>query len=448
MFAQKVKYYTNIIWVALENLSITRIILILFIVYGIATIGHLARYEFNPSSLIRIGHYYARQNPVDTPEGAVILTGNQVNGGNGYDGQIFYYYAQTLLKPGVWPDGFSKSYRAPRVGYPLLVSPFSLLGPWSTVFGMVFVQLLLITGGTIALYDILKESGQKKYTLIHVLSPFLLQSYMVLVSDAVMVSLVLMGYWCYRKIQNDKGGRISIPHLAGAFLFFSLSITAKESALFFLFPLGLDALRRISITKIGLMISILIPAVIWQLYLKEVHGILPAGKLSVFLSPFDGLIGLAKESGVTLAGAAHSPIASLKVISKLSARWVLALLIVFAIGAVFTGDKKRILNKLLPGGLGVLLVLFSVIMADHFYFWGIYENISRMFTLMVPAAIIMKGEDSDSRTGGLFALILLLFIMVLLRVIFVTPVFPHTEFHHYTGPDYSNHAPLPGGVVR
>ena len=115
----------------LAHLSSRRGVLIVFLLYfGICALGILARYDFNASTLVRFGHYYIEQNPELTPAGALRFTGNEAHGGNGYDGQIFYYYARTLFEPGVWPEGFSLAYRGPRVGYPLLVAPFSIFGDW------------------------------------------------------------------------------------------------------------------------------------------------------------------------------------------------------------------------------------------------------------------------------------------------------------------------------
>lgn len=422
----------------LEKLHLRYYLLVLIAIYAGSSLAFVSSYDFKATSLIRFGHYYADQNPEITPEGAVIFTGDQEHGGNGYDGQIFYYYARTLLFPDMWPGGFSRSYRAPRAGYPLLVSLFSPGGSHTTVFGMIFVQLALILAGTAALYNLLGE-GKKYLISFYIISPFMLQSYMVMVSDGVMISLVILGYREYLRIDRKKtGNTLSVLF---SFIWFSLAVMTKESSLFFLFPVGLDALRRRDPVRIALMLSVLAPMAGWQLYLREVHGILPAGKLSIFLSPFDGIFGLFRETYDAVAGFATSPATTIKALVKLSARWLLIAIIMGSLYAVMA--RKITLSRMFPGGLAVLLVLFSVIMADHFYFWGIYENISRMFTLLIPAAIIMKNEDESSPVIPLLGITALLAVMVIFRILFVTPTFPYDFFFKYEGPSYSYFSPSP-----
>src|SRR5262245_25275732 len=111
--------------------------LFIFLAYhALIVVASVRRYDGNLSAMIHFGHYYVEQNSAFTPNGATRFTGNEENGGNGYDGQIFYYFARTLFVPGAWPEGFNNAYRAPRIGYPLLIAPFAVGGAWGTVLGM------------------------------------------------------------------------------------------------------------------------------------------------------------------------------------------------------------------------------------------------------------------------------------------------------------------------
>lgn len=416
----------------------------------------VARYDFNPSSLLRIGHYYAEQNSEITPEGAVYFVGNEEWGGNGYDGQIFYYYARTLLMKGVWPRGFSDAYRAPRVGYPLLVAPFSLFGSWATVFGMIFIQLFLVTAALAALYRMLPHRI-RYLSLFFVFSPFTVQSGMLLLSDSIMISLQVIGFYYYRKIyggnnvakeesppfgpEKTAGGGLKVSFYLLSLLFFSLAVLTKESSLFLFFPLGLAALFRRDVPRTILMLLVLVPMILWQFYLKTAHGMVPASFLKIFLSPLSGVGGLFFH-GADLFGQfiSNPSLSGLVAIFKQSARFLLFFLLLFTIFGAMHGVSKKIF---LPFRLAILLVMVSVIMADYYYFWGIYENISRMFTPVVSLMIFLKWESRDAKIASFFALLFVLTLLVFVRIGAVTPQFPYDLHETYSGPDYSELTPVP-----
>jgi len=405
--------------------------------YLLCALFVVARYDWNPTALVRFGHYYVEQNPSLTPDGAIQFVGNEENGGNGYDGQIFYYYAETLFSRGVWPEGFNNAYRAPRVGYPFLAALFSVFGPWGTVFGMIFVQLALLVGGLYALYGML-PSDRKFLVLFYLFSPFSLQSFLVLVSDGVMASLAICGYYFFQKIETDSAGKRL--HLFRAFLLFSLAILTKESSLFLLFPLGLYALYRRDLLRAGLMVSVLLPMILWQLYLREAHGMLPAGVLKIFLSPLDGVIGLLRETTELLSAFMQAPSGALLfALMKHSAKLLLFFLIPAALYPVVRGGFKAAL----PVGLAILLTVASTLIADFYYFWSVYENISRMFTLLVPLMILFAAKYRD--TTPFFAVLTPLAVLVFVRTLVLTPVFP---FYPHRAPEVLPHHAHPPILFR
>ncbi len=403
-----------------------------------AGLAVVARYEFDPSALVHFGHYYVVQNEKWTPSGAIRFVGNEANGGNGYDGQIFYYYARTLFSPGEWPAGFSKAYRAPRIGYPLLAAPFSILGSRATVLGMILLQLGLGVGAIFSLKSILARK-RRYLILFYILSPFLLQSTLLLVSDGIVASLIIIGYRNFLRIRNAEG--VSTKDSLLAIFWFSLAVLTKESALFLLFPIGLHAVVKRDVRIALYMLAILVPALLWQIYLTGVHGIVPAGKLQVFLTPMSGLYGLSRESIKAFVDAYHQGQYINGVILKLTARWILVLFIPSALFALIW--KKPTSLRIWPWGLGLILVSISVLMADHYYFWGVYENISRMFTLMVPALILMSERDEDARIEPFLGVLLVVTLMVYGRILFMTPSFPYDHYQPYHGPSYEGHAPMP-----
>ena len=257
-----------------------------------------------------------------------------------------------------------------------------------------------------------------------------------------------------------------------AWVCFALSLLSKESALFLLFPLGLYALYRRDWKRTVLMLAVLVPMLGWQIYLRTVHGMVPAGILKIFVSPLDGIFGVAGATLETLASDLSLP-AKLVELARGLARWIL-------IGVLFSGiymalrlpGREQGRNPATtdgaagaPGGMGLgrlwsavadnfhlrLAAPFcalSIIFADYYYFWGIFDNVARMFTMLVGALVLLGARLSlaDLRRSGLvFMLALsLLSAFVLLRALVMTPVFPHDSYQLYTGPAYETDAVRPG----
>ncbi len=426
--------------------------MVLVALYGLCALALLVRYDGNPSVLFRFGHYYADQNPQLIPPGALVFLGEERFGGNGYDGQIFYYYSRTLFVSGEWPVGFNNAYRAPRVGFPLFGAPFVPLGSWAVLSALVLSQLALILAGGLAFHRLLPEGG-KAILLLYVLSPFMLQSALLMVSDSIVAALLLCGlyFYCGGRSPFDREGSgeirlepIRLPWMLAAWLIFAWALLTKESSVFLLAPLGLHALWIRDIRRAGLLIATLVPYVAWQLYLREAHGMVPAGVLRVFLSPLDGILGLTAETGRALAQVLRLETAGVVALAKLSARGLLVLLIGTAAYAAHFSIRRRSVVF----GAAVGLSLASVLIADHYYFWSVYENISRMFTPLVITMALLVAADRTIPVRPFVWVFGVLTVMVVARALFFVPAFPYEPFEAYVGPSYTNHAPVPGRPVR
>lgn len=404
---------------------------ILFLVYaGTAAFAVCARYDFNATSLIHFGHRYVSQNPAITPENSVRFLGNEANGGNGYDGQIFYYYARTLWMKDVWPAGFSNAYRAPRVGYPLIASLLPLPGNRGQAWAMILSQVLLLCLGVWCFTHLLPE-GRKALATLYAISPFQLQSFLFLVSDGVMISLVVIGLFVARR----SGALAAV----GAWFLFALAVLTKESSLFLLFPVGLYALWRRQWALALTVLFSLLPQILWQLYLHQVHGMVPASILSIFLSPLAGVAGVMRYS-LDLLFQRPFPAGEL---AKQSAKWLLILLIPAALWFSATRLFRSLKNQGDAGQyyLGSLFVLLSVLIADYSYFWGIFENVGRMFTPLVPF-LLLGGAAAPEKSRSFKAACAVLFLLsglVWMRAVLLTPSFPFDLYSPYSGPHY----PLP-----
>ena len=367
------------------------------LVYIVVTTSLWKKYNYNPTSMINFGMEFAIQNKEKMPDGAVVIMGSKDDLGAGYDGQIFYFYSRTISELNMnWPKGFDESYRAPRIGYPLLVGIIGFLGKTASVYGMYFVNLSLFLLSYILLRRILDED-KKIFSLFYLLSPFSLGSYAVLVSDSVMVSLVIIAYYFYLEEENMYFVLVA-----------SLAILCKEPALFLFFPLGVKAILEKRVPKAILIVSVLAIPIMWHLYLKVTFPNWRATRLTDFILPLEGIITYSK-SILTSVGTTTD----YKELARLLSRFPLLVLLVTGTAILFTGNIKRGIEF----RLGIALVFFMVSTASFYHFWSVYENVSRMFTLSIPLFILLKNEEEDTKTGSYFFLTFIILILFLVKVI-------------------------------
>ncbi len=374
---------------------------IFFLIYLTASLLVWKKYGWNPSSQINFGKEFVKQNAEETPKGAIVFLGEEGNLGAGYDGQIFYYYSRMLSNFSLdWPKGFETSFRAPRIGYPLLVSPFGWVGPLGTVFGMYFLNLALLAGSYLAFRNLLPE-GKKFLAAFYLLSPFTLGSYILLVSDAVMVGLLVLSYWAYKK---EK------------FLLFSLlgglSVLTKEQSLFLLFPLGLEAIYRKEWRKTLWIGSVLLLPGLWSLYLRtQFPNWTPAG-LGQFFDPLGGILGYLGEIRDSFLNFQTADSGGFRGLAKKFSRFPLLVLLLTGLFLLLRGRIKLGF----PFRLGFGIAIFTVFAGGYVLYWATYENVSRMFTVTVPILLLWHAEDENLPVWpylGLCGLVLVLFFVKL-----------------------------------
>ncbi|MDZ4726262.1 MAG: hypothetical protein SH817_08895 [Leptospira sp.] len=371
-----------------------------FLLIIFVSLGYWRKYEWSPSSMVNFGRQFALQNVDETPKGAIIFLGEEADLGAGYDGQIFYYFSRSLTNFSFdWPKGFDESYRAPRIGYPFLISLFGIFGKWGSIFGMYFWNITLWVLSFFALRSLLDDKN-KHLSVLYLFSPFALGSYYVLVSDSVMVSLVIIAYYLFR---NGK----YIPFV----LLSSLAILTKEPALFFLFPLGLFALYEKDFKKIAVITATLIIPITWHLYLSYRFPNWRASRLTDFILPFEGMISYAESIFFTLNNQFD-----IKALARLFSRLPLVFLFFMGTFLCFTGNLKRGWHF----RIALLFIMFMIGTAGFYHFWSVYENVSRMFTLSIPMLILLANEDERiAKFEYIFLTILILFLF-LVKVLFIS----------------------------
>ncbi|MBW0435347.1 hypothetical protein HGB47_17205 [Leptospira yasudae] len=383
-----------------------------FALYALASVLIWRKYDWNPSSQINFGMQFVVQNPATTPKGAVVFLGRPGDLGAGYDGQIFYYYSRMLSEFHLdWPKGFEENIRAPRIGYPLFVSIFGWFGPWGTVFGMYFLNLTAILVSWYLLRDVCGEKS-RVYTSFYLFSPFLLGSYALLVSDAVLTGLLVITYWFYKKEKL----------LLFAF-FGGLSIVTKEQALFLLFPLGLQSLLdRKWRNSIAIAATLLLP-VCWAVFLRIQFPHWSPARFTDFFAPLDGFLGYWKEiNEPSIFSFLQVPDfeAGLILFAKKFSRVPIFLLFLAGLSVLATGNW----NKAIGLRISFLFVILSVFSAGYVLYWSSYENVSRMFTISIAFLIFWKTEDETISDTAYWLVTGSIFFLFLFKLAFVSTPLP------------------------
>lgn len=382
--------------------------LIFLALYGFSTIAIWKRYNLNPTSMVNFGKEFALQNQNEVPRGAVVQLGEEGDLGGGYDGQIFYFFSRPISQFHLdWPKGFDESYRAPRIGYPFLIALFGFFGQKAAIFGMYFWNLALLFLSFLALRSMMGPE-YRLWSLFYLVSPFALGSYSVLVSDSVMVSLVVLAYYFYRRKRY-----FTFTLLAG------LAVVTKEPALFFLFPLGLKALWERAPVRVVAILSSLVIMIVWQTYLKFTFPEWTPGRLTDFIQPLEGITRYLQDVGAGMAAAGSGE--GFRPLARLLGRFPLVIL--FSLGVALLGFGN--FKKAWEFRLAMALVLFMIGSADHYYFWSVYENISRMFTISIPILVLWKKEDPSLPAMPYVGVTVLVLALFLVKLTLVSQTLPH-----------------------
>ena len=367
--------------------------LIVFL-FSFVTLETWKKYSLEPTSMIHFGQEFVDQNREYMPDKAIVEKGSEGDLGAGYDGQIFYFYSRTINSFSQnWPKGFDESYRAPRIGYPLLISITGVFGPGGAIFGMYFWNVLLFSLSYLALRGLLERYSY--LSIFYVLSPFALGSYSVLVSDTVMMSLVIISYYFYRKEKYF----LFIP-LA------SLAILTKEPAFFLYFPLGLSEFFTKKWKKSLIVLSILIIPFSWHFYLHLTFPNWKPTRLADFIAPME-VISTYLSTLFRLGSEGD-----LREIARALSRLPLLILLVLGIHSSFIGISRR--GRIYR--LGLLLNFFMIFSASYYHFWSVYENVSRMFTFSVPLMILLAKEDGEIRRRKFFYTMIFVLFLFLIKV--------------------------------
>ena len=186
---------------------------------------------------------------------------------------------------------------------------------------------------------------------------------------------------------------------------------------FLLFPLGLYELIRLDFRKAAIILATLVIPAVWQTYLRFPLPEWSPTRLGVFIQPMQGM----KEYLYEVIASVQNPEHGLKDIARTLSRMPLLLLWITGMIALLTGR----LRKGFAMRLGLFLSLLMIFVADHYYFWSVYDNISRMFTITVALVLLLKSRDHNILDIPFHGVSLGILVLYIIRVVWVTPVMPY-----------------------
>ncbi|MEM7179527.1 MAG: hypothetical protein AAF518_01335 [Spirochaetota bacterium] len=370
-------------------------------------------YAYNLSSLIGIWQGFAEPNASYMQPGFVVLK----NGG--YDGQFFYLLAKYLYTsdPAPYLDAFFLRFY--RIGLPLLS------GLITSLFGFAYypiITLLLLHLVHIASYVVLHKMLPKQYaslSLFYLFSPFLINTNLLLVCDAFFTANIIFtlhylhkgGIDFLRPIPERSLHR-TLPKYRGAgailiavlLCFYLLLI--RETAAFIIAPLCLYLLLQKRYAMVGLFSLPLLAYLVFRIsskhWIQAESGSNPLSFFQLIDYPFFGLY----KSLAASAGPGWKAI--IRKLGKLP----IFIYYIFLVIQIFNIRSLRLTISFLP----ILCILGVSAIAEQGY-WLSFDNISRMFAFSTPVLILLRAQNPNYKTSGIFAWHLVLLLLLGFRIL-------------------------------
>ncbi|MCZ8343726.1 MAG: hypothetical protein O9301_11880 [Leptospira sp.] len=380
-----------------QNGDVNRIIfpIFLFLVFFSALVmGKTKAYEGSLSSLIGIWEGFYEINPNQVDSGFVVFKSG------GYDGQFFYFLAKDMFVGGDWDIILDSYYfRWHRIGLSFVS------GGLSTLFGFQHYPVLTLSilfstfiASFLCLRSLLPLKS-RAFALIYLFSPYSINSNLLLVADSFFVSLAIIGYFFYKRSRYFS-----------AIVFFTMAVFTRELGILFLLPVSF----RFFVTKdykrmflFALPIFFFGCFLLYGRFFTPNHlGTNPLSFTDMIDFPFFGFFKSFVDSGEFHFQTKEFP----KFIFLFS-----FLLVGFSLRKANVSDLYQ--SELLIPILGSLFVIF---IAEEGY-WRSFDNLSRMFTLILPLTLLYQSEKSFKSFQMFWALSILLMAFIPVRVFFISP---------------------------
>ncbi|TDY68494.1 hypothetical protein CLV96_3008 [Leptospira meyeri] len=371
--------------------------LLVFYILGVGglILFKTAPYDHSLSALIGIWEGFYEINPNLVDSHFVIYKSG------GYDGQFFYLLAKDLFVSSDW-DLIVDSYffRFHRLGLSLLTGAISnLVGfsyyPIITLF-ILFSTFLI---SVFCLYSLLPKS-KKWYVTFYLFSPFSLNANLLLVADSLFVSFGIIAFYFFK---NKKD-------FLALFFFFMMVIT-RELGVLFLIPIVYKALvekrwKQMCIYSIP-GFAFLCLVMIDLIHPPNHLGTNPLGFRDMTDFPLFGFFKSFQESGSFQFKLKEFP----KILFFIS-----LISITIASAQTLKNNFPEDINILVP----IFGSLFVILIAEQGY-WRSFDNLSRMFTLILPFSLLLEDSLKNLFLRFFLGISFSLFVFLIIRILWITP---------------------------
>ncbi|GAB4344745.1 MAG: hypothetical protein Kow0099_24380 [Candidatus Abyssubacteria bacterium] len=232
----------------------------LFVYLGLL-LYHVAPYRYNLSSLIRIG----AANPYFDPsalEAGLVVFNDPADGGDGYDGQ-FYYYMVKYLFMGEQSD-VPNAFRYQRILYPLLAYAAALGHVQWLPVSMPAINLAAMAFGVWLLWLMIRNHLSAPHLALYALNIGFLVAFFYDIATPLCIGLVVAGAYFYSREQWWP-----------ASVMLALSLLAQENGAVVVAALCLWLAWKRRWNSALILGAAFIPWLAWQMIIWRLYGGLP-----------------------------------------------------------------------------------------------------------------------------------------------------------------------------
>jgi hypothetical protein len=201
------------------------VITISVLLYALLIVYHTRPYDYNLSSLIRVGTTNPFYHPSALVKGTVIFT-DPHSGGDGYDGQFYLYMIKDLLMN---EDGIPNPFRFQRILYPVLVWIVALGQADLIPLSMIIVNLAAIALSALLLWRMIQNTNLRAdYLFLYTLNVgFLIAVFYDVATPLCVALMVAAAYFFVQKhfwataammalsLLTQENGMVLLAALAG-----------------------------------------------------------------------------------------------------------------------------------------------------------------------------------------------------------------------------------------
>ncbi len=367
--------------------------------YLLLILYHAAPYDYNPSCMIRFGAANPFHNP-SALEPNLIVFNDPESGGDGYDGQFYYYVIKDFF---MGEDGIPNPFRSQRILYPALAYLLAFGQADLLPVSMPAVNLLAIALSTLLLWRLTRDSPMRvELVLVYTLNIGFLVAVFYDVATPLCVGLTVGGaHFYYREKLRAAAGMLA------------LAMLAQENALLVIAGFGMWLAWKRNWLGALTIAAAAVPWALWQALLWHRYGMLPVLMSSGhFQLPF---LGMASHIiSLDLPGGLVANLRELSVYPFMA--FIIALLAVSILEM-----RKR------PSELGFMLLMHALagICFNQEQIWSsTITSPARALATVFPFLLLCYARRRSSALRLLIVISILLSLMGIARILLL-PVHPY-----------------------